>query len=59
MKIFFEFRWLAIFIIIGLAYLKLMNLYIVGAGGHGKVVADLSRLLNLYKKICFFDVIIT
>lgn len=43
------------FIIIGLAYLNLMNLYIVGAGGHGKVVADLSRLLNLYKKICFLD----
>lgn len=32
-----------------------MNLYIVGAGGHGKVVADLSKLLNLYKKICFLD----
>lgn len=43
------------FTIINLAYLNLMNLYIVGAGGHGKVVADLSRLLNLYKKICFLD----
>ena len=32
-----------------------MNLYIVGAGGHGKVVADLSRLLNNYDNIFFLD----
>ena len=32
-----------------------MNLYIIGAGGHGKVVADLSRLLNIYENILFLD----
>ena len=32
-----------------------MNLYIVGAGGHGKVVADLSRSLNVYNNILFLD----
>ena len=32
-----------------------MNLYIVGAGGHGKVVADLSKSLKVYDNIFFLD----
>ena len=32
-----------------------MNLYILGAGGHGKVAADVANLLKLYKKIFFLD----
>ena len=31
------------------------NLIIVGAGGHGKVVADLALSLNKYKEIYFLD----
>ena len=32
-----------------------MNLYIIGAGGHGKVVADISSILKRYETISFFD----
>lgn len=31
------------------------KLIIIGAGGHGKVVADIALLLNRYKKIAFLD----
>jgi len=32
-----------------------MNLFIIGAGGHGKVVADISIKLNKFKNIAFLD----
>lgn len=31
------------------------NLLILGAGGHGKVVADIANLLGRWEKICFLD----
>lgn len=31
------------------------ELYILGAGGHGKVVYDIARSMNRYKNIHFFD----
>lgn len=32
-----------------------MRLIILGAGGHGKVVADISKQTGKYKEICFLD----
>ena len=31
------------------------NLVIIGAGGHGRVVADIAQKLNIYEKIAFLD----
>ena len=31
------------------------SLLIIGAGGHGKVVADIAKQLGLYKEIAFLD----
>lgn len=31
------------------------NLIIIGASGHGKVVADIASRMNRYEKICFLD----
>lgn len=31
------------------------KLLILGAGGHGKVVADIAKSLNIYNEICFLD----
>lgn len=31
------------------------NLIIIGAGGHGKVVADIALCMNIYKQINFLD----
>ena len=32
-----------------------MNLYILGAGGHGKVAADIAHKLKKYQNIFFLD----
>ena len=32
-----------------------MKLIILGAGGHGKVVADIAQQANRYEKIFFLD----
>lgn len=32
-----------------------MNLLIIGAGGHGKVVKEVAEALNIYEKIDFLD----
>ena len=32
-----------------------MILYIIGAGGHGKVAAEVAILMNSYKEIVFLD----
>lgn len=32
-----------------------MRLIILGAGGHGKVVADIAKQTGKYKEICFLD----
>ena len=31
------------------------NLIILGAGGHGRVVADIARLMSCYREIVFLD----
>ena len=31
------------------------KLLIIGAGGHGKVVADVAKSMNKYEEICFLD----
>ncbi len=31
------------------------KLLIIGAGGHGRVVADIAEELNIYEQICFLD----
>ena len=31
------------------------KLLIIGAGGHGKVVADVAKSMNKYQEICFLD----
>ena len=31
------------------------DLIIIGAGGHGKVVADIAQKIGIYKNISFLD----
>jgi hypothetical protein len=31
------------------------NLLIIGAGGHGKVVADIAKRMNQWEEIAFLD----